>query len=32
MKKISAFLWFDHEAEQAAKFYVGVLKNSKLGK
>ena len=32
MKKVNAFLWFDSEAEQAAKFYVGIFKNSKIGK
>ena len=32
MKKIIPFLWFDSEAEQAAKFYVGIFKNSKIGK
>jgi len=32
MKKINPFLWFDSEAEQAAKFYVGIFKNSKVGK
>jgi predicted 3-demethylubiquinone-9 3-methyltransferase (glyoxalase superfamily) len=32
MKKINPFLWFDFEAEQAAKFYVGIFKNSKIGK
>jgi hypothetical protein len=32
MKKINPFLWFDSEAEQAAKFYVGIFKNSKIGK
>jgi predicted 3-demethylubiquinone-9 3-methyltransferase (glyoxalase superfamily) len=26
------FLWFDSEAEQAGKFYVGIFKNSKIGK
>jgi len=31
-KKIKPFLWFDSEAEQAAKFYVGVFRNSKIGK
>src|SRR6266404_1980774 len=31
MQKISAFLWFDDQAEAAAKFYVSVFKNSKLG-
>ena len=28
--KISACLWFDHEAEEAARFYTGVFKNSKI--
>jgi predicted 3-demethylubiquinone-9 3-methyltransferase (glyoxalase superfamily) len=32
MKKINAFLWFDSEAEEAAKFYVGIFQNSKIGK
>ena len=32
MKKITPFLWFDSEAEQAAKFYIGIFKNSKIGK
>jgi predicted 3-demethylubiquinone-9 3-methyltransferase (glyoxalase superfamily) len=32
MKKINPFLWFDSEAEQAAKFYVGIFKNSKIGR
>jgi predicted 3-demethylubiquinone-9 3-methyltransferase (glyoxalase superfamily) len=32
MKKVNAFLWFDSEAEQAARFYVGIFKNSKIGK
>src|SRR5260370_9381828 len=32
MKKVNAFLWFDSEAEEAAKFYVGIFKNSKIGK
>jgi predicted 3-demethylubiquinone-9 3-methyltransferase (glyoxalase superfamily) len=30
MPKISPFLWFDHQAEQAANFYVSVFKNSKV--
>lgn len=30
MQKISPFLWFDHEAEEAAKFYTSVFKNSKI--
>ena len=32
MKKINPFLWFDSEAEQAAKFYVRIFKNSRVGK
>ena len=24
MKKINPFLWFDSEAEEAAKFYIGM--------
>ena len=31
MQKISPFLWFDSQAEEAAKFYVSVFKNSKMG-
>jgi predicted 3-demethylubiquinone-9 3-methyltransferase (glyoxalase superfamily) len=27
-----SFLWFDSAVEQAAKFYVGIFKNSKIGK
>ena len=30
MNKITPFLWFDKEAEEAAKFYVSVFKNSKI--
>jgi predicted 3-demethylubiquinone-9 3-methyltransferase (glyoxalase superfamily) len=30
MKKINPFLWFDSEAEEAVKFYVGIFKNSKI--
>jgi predicted 3-demethylubiquinone-9 3-methyltransferase (glyoxalase superfamily) len=30
--KITPFLWFDSEAEDAAKFYVAIFKNSKIGK
>ncbi|HLL27432.1 MAG TPA: VOC family protein [Xanthobacteraceae bacterium] len=30
MKKITPFLWFDNQAEEAAKFYMSVFKNSKL--
>jgi predicted 3-demethylubiquinone-9 3-methyltransferase (glyoxalase superfamily) len=32
VKKINPFLWFDSEAEEAAKFHVGIFKNSKIGK
>jgi predicted 3-demethylubiquinone-9 3-methyltransferase (glyoxalase superfamily) len=30
--KIKPFLWFDTEAEEAAKFYVSVFRDSKLGR
>jgi len=30
MPKITPFLWFDTQAEEAAKFYVSVFKNSKI--
>lgn len=30
MPKITPFLWFDSEAEEAAKFYASVFKNSKI--
>ena len=29
-QKITPFLWFDDQAEEAAKFYVSVFKNSKI--
>ena len=32
MQKISPFLWFDKEAEEAANLYVSIFKNSKIGK
>jgi predicted 3-demethylubiquinone-9 3-methyltransferase (glyoxalase superfamily) len=32
MNKIVPCLWFDSQAEEAAKFYTSVFKNSKLGK
>ena len=32
MQPISPFLWFDHQAEDAAKFYCSIFKNSKIGK
>ncbi len=31
MQKISPFLWFDNQAEEAVKFYTSVFKNSKIG-
>jgi predicted 3-demethylubiquinone-9 3-methyltransferase (glyoxalase superfamily) len=31
MQKITPFLWFDGKAEEAAKFYTSIFKNSKLG-
>ena len=30
MQKISPFLWFNDKAEDAAKFYVSIFKNSKI--
>ena len=30
MKKITPFLWFDSQAEEAMHFYVSVFKNSKV--
>lgn len=30
IQKISPFLWFDDDAEEAAKFYTSVFKNSKV--
>lgn len=32
MKKITPFLWFDGNAEEAANFYISIFKNSKMGK
>jgi predicted 3-demethylubiquinone-9 3-methyltransferase (glyoxalase superfamily) len=31
MQKITPFLWFDNQAEEAAKFYISVFKNSQVG-
>ena len=31
IQKITPFLWFDNQAEQAANFYVSIFKNSKIG-
>ncbi|MBB6252748.1 VOC family protein [Nitrospirillum iridis] len=30
MPKLTPFLWFDHEAEDAARFYLGVFPNSRI--
>jgi len=32
MQKITPFLWFDDQAEEAVKFYTSIFKNSKVGK
>lgn len=32
MQKITPFLWFEGEAENAAKFYTSIFKNSKIGR
>jgi predicted 3-demethylubiquinone-9 3-methyltransferase (glyoxalase superfamily) len=32
MQKITPFLWFDNQAEEAANFYISVFKDSKVGK
>jgi predicted 3-demethylubiquinone-9 3-methyltransferase (glyoxalase superfamily) len=32
MQKITAFLWFNDKAEEAAKFYTSIFKNSRIGK
>lgn len=31
MQKITPFLWFNDNAEEAANFYVSIFKNSKIG-
>jgi predicted 3-demethylubiquinone-9 3-methyltransferase (glyoxalase superfamily) len=31
MQKITPFLWFDSQAEEAANFYISIFKNSKIG-
>jgi predicted 3-demethylubiquinone-9 3-methyltransferase (glyoxalase superfamily) len=30
MQKITPFLWFDNQAEEAANFYVSIFKNSRI--
>ena len=32
MQKITPFLWFNDNAEEAVKFYASIFKNSKIGK
>lgn len=31
MQKITPFLWFDDNAEEAVNFYISIFKNSKIG-
>jgi predicted 3-demethylubiquinone-9 3-methyltransferase (glyoxalase superfamily) len=30
IQKITPFLWFDHQAEEAARFYTSIFKNSRV--
>jgi predicted 3-demethylubiquinone-9 3-methyltransferase (glyoxalase superfamily) len=32
MSRITPFLWFDNQAEEAAQFYTSIFKNSKINK
>ena len=32
MQKITPFLWFNYQAEEAVKFYTSIFRNSKIGK
>ena len=32
MQKITPFLWFDGQAEEAARYYVSIFRNAKLGR
>jgi predicted 3-demethylubiquinone-9 3-methyltransferase (glyoxalase superfamily) len=32
VNKITPFLWFDNQAEEAANFYISVFKNGRIGK
>ena len=32
MQKITPFLWFDNQAEEAVNFYLSIFKNSKIVK
>jgi predicted 3-demethylubiquinone-9 3-methyltransferase (glyoxalase superfamily) len=31
VQRIAPCLWFDHQAEEAARFYTSIFKNSKIG-
>jgi predicted 3-demethylubiquinone-9 3-methyltransferase (glyoxalase superfamily) len=31
-QRIGVCLWFDHQAQEAAKFYVSIFKNSRIGR
>ena len=31
MQKVTPFLWFDQQAEDAARFYVSVFKDGRVG-
>src|SRR5260370_28575978 len=30
LQRITPFLWFDHQAEEAARFYVSIFKNTRM--
>jgi predicted 3-demethylubiquinone-9 3-methyltransferase (glyoxalase superfamily) len=30
MQKITTFLWFDNQAEEAVKFYLSIFKDAKI--
>jgi predicted 3-demethylubiquinone-9 3-methyltransferase (glyoxalase superfamily) len=32
VQKLAPCLWFDHQAEEAARYYTGIFKNSKIGR
>ncbi len=32
MPRITPFLWFDHQAEEAARFYASIFDDSRIGK
>ena len=32
MQRITPFLWFDNQAEEAVQFYTSIFKNSRIGK